>query len=260
MMETGSFEHRFGGIQRLYGKAQTEKIRHAQILIVGIGGVGSWAAEAVARSGVGEITLIDWDDICQTNINRQLAAMTNTVGQAKVDVMKERIELINPHCKVNAMREFFTAENADEILSTPYDYVLDCIDGLSNKCLLISKCRRQKIPLIVSGGAGGKSDPTQVHNKDLSRSFGDTLLSTARKKLRQDFNFPRNLKRYFGVTAVFSSETPVYPDGEGCVSLNKPKDSKLKLDCFSGFGTATFVTGTIGFAMVAHAIRKISEK
>jgi len=259
-MESGSFEHRFGGIQRLYGVGETEVLRNSHVLIVGVGGVGSWAVEALARSGIGRITLLDWDDICLTNVNRQLPAMSNTVGRGKVDIMAERIALINPECQVEALREFFTIDNADEILSTKYDFVLDCIDGLTNKCILINKCRRLKMPLVVSGGCGGRSDPTLIKTDDLSRSFGDSLLAAVRKKLRMEFNFPRNLKRRFGIGCVYTSELPSYPQPDGCVSTEKPKESNLKLDCFSGFGAATFITGTIGFGMAAYTVRKLIEK
>lgn len=259
-MEAGSFSHRFGGIERLYGNAEAEKIRKAHVCVIGIGGVGSWVAEAVARSGIGQITLIDWDDICLTNSNRQIHAMNGTVGKAKVDIMKERIALINPECKVNAIREFFSEDNYEEILETQFDYVFDAIDNLKAKCLLISECKKRKIPIIVSGGAGGRVDPTAIKTADLSRSHGDPLLAQVRRKLRKSFKFTRNLKRKFKVHCVYSAEVPVYPQGDGCVTSQKPQGANIKMDCFSGFGTATFIVGVFGFAMSAHAVKKIAEK
>ncbi len=259
-MEAGSFEHRFGGIERLYGKVEAQKIAKAHVCIVGIGGVGCWIAEAVARCGVGKITLIDWDDICLTNSNRQLHAMNGTVGKAKVDVMKERIQLINPQCEVTAIREFFSAENYEEILQTKFDYVFDAIDNLGAKCLLISECRKRDIPIIISGGAGGRVDPMQIQTADLSRSFGDPLLSKVRGKLRKEYNFPKEEKKKFKVMSVFSPEIPKYPQGDGCVGTTKPEGSNVKMDCFSGFGTASFIVGVFGFAMSAYAIKEITER
>lgn len=259
-MDAGSFEHRFGGIQRLYGNAEADKIREAHFCVIGIGGVGCWIAEAVARCGVGKITLIDWDDICLTNSNRQLHAMNGTVGKAKVDVMKERIALINPNCEVNAIREFFSEENFEDILKTRFDYVFDAIDNLSAKCLIITECRKRNIPVIVSGGAGGRIDPMAIQTADLSKSFGDPLLSKVRAKLRREFNFPRNPKKKFKVPCVFSPETPVYPQGDGCVASSKPQGTNMKMDCFSGFGTASFIVGVYGFAMAAYAVKEIAGK
>lgn len=259
-MEAGSFSHRFGGIERLYGKTETDKIRQAHICVIGIGGVGSWVAEAAARSGIGKITLIDWDDICLTNSNRQIHAMKNTVGKAKVDVMKERISLINPECEVNPIREFFSEDNLEEILKTKFDYVFDAIDNLKAKCLVISECKKRKIPIIVSGGAGGRIDPMAIKTVDLSRSHGDPLLACVRKKLRKDYRFPKNLKRKFRVPCVYSAEVPVYPQEDGCVTNQKPQGTNVKMDCFSGFGTASFIVGVFGFAMSAYAVKEIARK
>ncbi|MCM8534365.1 MAG: tRNA cyclic N6-threonylcarbamoyladenosine(37) synthase TcdA [Lentisphaeraceae bacterium] len=259
-IDAGSFEHRFGGIQRLYGNNEAEILRNAHICIIGIGGVGCWIAESMARCGVGEITLIDWDDVCLSNSNRQLHAMNGTVGKSKVDVMADRIALINPACKVNARREFFNEENHEEILSTKFDYVFDAIDSFSAKCLLISACKERKIPIIVSGGAGGRMDPSQIQIADMSKSHGDPLLAKVRAKLRKDYRFPRNLKKKFKVACAFSPEQPLYPQGDGCVANKKPEGQNLKLDCFSGFGTATFITGTFGFAMAGYAVKEIVGK
>jgi tRNA threonylcarbamoyladenosine dehydratase len=258
-IETGSFAHRFGGIQRLYGVPQADRLRQAHICIIGVGGVGCWTAEAMARCGVGSITLIDWDDICLTNTNRQLQAMNGTVGKSKVEVMAERILLINPACTVTPIREFFTEKNYAELLSTKFDYVFDAIDNVREKCLLINACKERDIPIMVSGGAGGKMDPTLIQTADVSRAVGDTLLAKVRSRLRKEFRFPKNLKRKFKVPCVFSPEAPMYPQGDGCVANTKPQGQNLSLDCFSGFGTATFITGSFGFAMAAHAVKDIIQ-
>jgi tRNA threonylcarbamoyladenosine dehydratase len=186
--------------------------------------------------------------------------MNGTVGKSKVDVMAERIGLINPQCKINAVREFFSEENCERILAENFDYVFDAIDGLRAKCLLIAACKRSNTPIIVSGGAGGRMDPTQIQTGDMSKSFGDPLLSKVRAKLRKEHNFPRDVKKKFKVPCVFSPEQPLYPQIDGCVSNQKPGGQNMKLDCFSGFGTATFITGTFGFAMAAYAIREIANK
>lgn len=257
---TGSFEHRFSGIQRLYGKQEAEILRKAHVCVIGIGGVGCWIAESMARCGVGQITLIDWDDVCLSNSNRQLHAMNGTVGRSKVDVMSDRIALINPECQVSPVREFFTEKNYEEILSTKFDYVFDAIDGLSAKCLLINACKERKIPLIVSGGAGGRMNPSMIEIDDMSKSHGDPLLSKVRSKLRKEYRFPRNLKKKFKVPCAFSPEQPVYPQADGCVANQKPEGNNMKLDCFSGFGTATFITGTFGFLMAGYAIKDMIGK
>ena len=259
--ETGSHQHRFSGIERLYGKDATAKLKKAHVLIVGIGGVGSWAAESLARTGLGHITLLDWDDICFSNTNRQVHAMNGTAGRAKVDVMAERINLINPDCKVDAIRDFYTKENADEILSKPYDYVIDAIDSLSAKCHLISECKKRGLPLFVSGSAGGRSDPSQIAVCDLARAVNDPLLSRVRKKLRQDYSFSRYVKKKFHIECVYTSEFPMAP--EAC-ELEGEADVARSLDCQTGYGTATFITGIFGFRAgeraIAHILKKNQER
>ena len=158
-METSDFESRFGGIARLYGSQGMAKIRQAKILVIGIGGVGSWVAEAMARTGIGHMTLVDLDDVCVTNINRQIHAVNATVGKFKVDVMKERVETINPYCEIDIKQCFFSPKNLENIFDKTYDFVVDACDDFTNKCHLIDYCRKNKIPLVVMGGAGGKTDP-----------------------------------------------------------------------------------------------------
>src|SRR5687767_7281295 len=164
------FEARFGGIQRLYGRAGMERLRAAHVAVIGVGGVGSWAVEALARSGVGRLTLIDADDVCVSNVNRQLPALDGAIGAPKVDVLANRTRAINPELILDARQEFFTSESAETLLATQYSYVFDAIDTLGNKALLIAECRRRNIPIITSGGAGGRRDATAVRIADLTKA------------------------------------------------------------------------------------------
>ena len=188
---------RFGGIERLYGNRGAHIINDAHLCVIGVGGVGSWVAEAFARNGVGKLTLIDLDDLCITNINRQIHALTNTVGQSKVDVMAERIHQINPECDVNCIEDFVTLENLQSLLTNEFDYVVDAIDSVPVKSAIIAHCKRNKLPLITIGGAGGQTDPTKIAIADLSQTFQDPLLAKVRNQLRREYNFSRNVKRKF---------------------------------------------------------------
>src|SRR5580658_1428231 len=184
------FETRFGGIARLYGRAGLSRLHAAHVCVVGIGGVGAWAAEALVRSGVGAITLVDLDEVCVSNINRQLHALTETVGRAKVEVMAERIRAINPDCRVTAEPRFFNEQTAAELLAPKFDYILDAIDSVTNKVLLLAECRKRNVPVVACGGAGGRRDSTQVRTADLAKVSHDRLLAEVRKKLRKEFQFP----------------------------------------------------------------------
>jgi tRNA A37 threonylcarbamoyladenosine dehydratase len=263
---------RFGGISRLYGVHGANILQHSHFCIVGIGGVGSWVAEALARNGIGRITLIDLDDICTTNINRQIHALTGTVGQSKVDVMAERISQINPECQVNIIEDFVTVENLSTLITKDFDYVIDAIDSVDIKTRLIAFCRGSKLPIITIGGAGGQVDPSKIEITDLSKTYQDPLLAKVKNQLRREFNFPRaDLKtagkRKFSIDAVYSTEQLRYPaDGkEGEVCLAKPDTSSgdagaTRLDCHSGFGATTHVTATFAFFAVGRAIDKLLKK
>lgn len=255
------YQLRFGGISRLYGQSGAKIIQDAHICVIGIGGVGSWAAEALARSGIGEITLIDLDDICTTNINRQIHALTNSIGESKVDVMADRIMLINPECKVNSIEDFVTAENLFELMSKGYDYVIDAIDSVKIKTAIIAHCKRNKLPLITIGGAGGQTDPSQIQITDLSQTYQDPLLSKVRNQLRREYNFTRNTKRKFGIDAVFSTEQLMYPDetGEVC-HAKQTQEGTMRLDCSGGFGAATHVTASFAFFAVSKVLSKLIKK
>ncbi len=251
------YSARFGGIARLYGTAGLEKLRAAHVAIVGVGGVGSWTAEALARSGVGKLTLVDLDEVCLTNTNRQIHALEGAVGKAKVGELATRISKINPECEVITHQQFFTEETADSILDGDFSYLVDVIDGLSNKCLLLTECRKRKIPVITCGAAGGKRDGTAVRVTDLNRAKYDKLLFKVRKQLRQKHGFPRTTKK-FGVACVYSAETVMYPQADGTVCEAKAEsEGSMKLDCEGGLGAATQVTGAFGFAAAGFVVGEL---
>ncbi len=248
---------RFGGIGRLYGRTGLQRLLEAHVCVVGIGGVGSWAAEALARSAVGAITLVDLDEICETNLNRQIHAVEGTVGRAKVQVMADRIQSIHPECRIEACQEFFTPATADALLQPPYDHVIDAIDNVSNKCLLITRCRSAGVPIICAGGAGGRRDPTRITIDDLTRAIHDPLLARVRRVLRQDYGYPREPGRKFRVECVYSPEPAVYPQNDGSVCTTR--ETELRQDCESGLGTASFLTGAFGLALAARVVDRITH-
>ncbi len=259
-MTTSDYAERFGGLQRLYGDQGFELLKQLNIAVVGIGGVGSWAAEALARSGVGNIALIDFDEICLTNTNRQVHALTETVGQKKVEVMAERIGQIAPECRCTPIVDFITMENHESLLLKGYDYVIDAIDSIKFKSVMIYYCKRNKIPIITTGGAGGRNDPGMIQVADLSRTYNDALAAKVRSQLRSQYNFTRNTKRSFGVECVFSSQQPVYPKDDGSVSHAKPGIHGISLDCRFGYGAFTPVTASFGMIAAARAINKSLAK
>ena len=253
-----SWRERFAGIDRLYGAGSIERLAASSVAIVGLGGVGSWVAEALARSAVGHLRLIDADDICVSNTNRQLPALEGAYGHPKVDAMAERLRAINPLMRVDAVPAFVTASNLETHLASGVGLVVDACDSFRSKVEMIAWCRRRKLPLVVSGSAGGRTDPTQVRVRDLSRTEHDAMLALVRKKLRAEFGFPRNRDRYFGVPAVYSLENVRYPQADGSVCGLRPESGDaLKLDCGGGLGAATHVTGAFAFAIVAKAIEML---
>ena len=248
---------RFGGIDRLYGAGALERLSRAHVCVVGLGGVGSWAVEALVRSGVGRLTLIDADDLCLSNTNRQLPALQGQYGRGKAEAMAERCLAINPKVVVHPVASFLTPGNLDDLLGPGFDLVLDACDSFRTKVEAIAWCRRRKQPVITVGSAGGRVDPTLVRVRDLSRTEHDAMLALVRKKLRADFNFPRGPKRYFSVPAVYSLENVRYPQADGSVCGLRPKlnpDAALKLDCGAGLGAATHITGTFAFAAAGKAL------
>ncbi len=253
--EKEDYHARFAGIGRLYGQKLYALLPGVHITVIGIGGVGSWTVEALARTGVGKITLIDLDDICMTNTNRQLHTLVETVGQMKVEVMAERIQKINPILKVNPILDFITKDNMSTLIPSDTHVIVDAIDSLQSKAALANFCREQSISLVTIGGAGGKQDPTLVRSGDLSESTQDNLLKRLKKKLRKDYDFPRTDS--MGISCVYSTERAVYPgaDGEVCFKDALEDKSQAKLDCAEGMGTVSFATASFGFAAASEAIK-----
>jgi len=259
---THNTHRRFGGVERLYGKVALSKFKQTHVLVIGIGGVGSWAVEALARNAIGELTLIDMDVVAESNINRQLPAMTSTLGKNKIDVMANRIHEINPDCKVNLVDDFVTQENLAELIANNVDYVIDCIDNSRVKAALIAWCKRRKIKIITLGGAGGQTDPSLIKIADLSKTEHDPLLSKTRKLLRQDYHYTTNVKRRFAVPCVFSSEHLKYISASGEMSQDKPPPSAIEitdLSCAGGIGSSVMVTASFAFIAVSYVLEKISQ-
>lgn len=245
---------RFQGIGRLYGDAAVDRLQQSHVAVIGVGGVGSWTVEALARSGVGRLTLVDLDEICISNTNRQLHTLTHTVGQAKAEVLAERVRAIHPGCEVRSDLAFFTPATAARILDGGFDHLVDAIDSPRNKVALILGCRERSIPIVCAGGAGGRRDPTAVRTADLVHTFGDGLLRRVRKVLRREHGFPAESNSPWGVPCVFSAEPPMFPDGQGGVCARPTSDAPRALTCVNGYGAASFVTGTVGFAAAAQVI------
>lgn len=254
---------RFLGIDRLYGKGSATRLATTSVVVIGVGGVGSWAAEALARSGIGRLTLIDGDEVCVSNVNRQLHALQDTLGRIKVEVLAERLRKINPDLRVQPRAEFLTATKIPALLQERHDLILDACDAFRVKLELIAACRRVRQPLVVVGSAGGRTDPTEVRVRDLSRTEHDKLLSLIRKKLRQDFGFPKRPERYFGVPAVYSLENVRYPQPDGSVCGLRPvvdASAGLRLDCGTGLGAAMHVTAAFASAAVARGIELLLKR
>ncbi|EED7539141.1 tRNA cyclic N6-threonylcarbamoyladenosine(37) synthase TcdA [Salmonella enterica subsp. enterica] len=256
-----AWRQRFGGTARLYGEKALQRFAEAHICVVGIGGVGSWAAEALARTGIGAITLIDMDDVCVTNTNRQIHALRDNVGLAKAEVMAERIRQINPECRVTVIDDFITPDNVAGYMDAGFTYVIDAIDSVRPKAALIAYCRRYKVPLVTTGGAGGQIDPTQIQVADLAKTIQDPLAAKLRERLKHNFGVVKNSKGKLGVDCVFSTEALVYPQADGSVcAMKATAEGPKRMDCASGFGAATMVTATFGFVAVSHVLKKIMAK
>lgn len=251
--------HRFAGVARLYGGPGLESIAQSHVAVIGIGGVGSWVAEALARSGVGEITLMDFDDVCSSNFNRQILATDPAIGKFKIDVMGERILSINKECKLHLMNERFSEETADAFFSTSYDYIVDAFDNGSGKAFLAHHCRKNKKKLIVLGSVGGKKDPSKIKLDDLSRSTEDSLLSSVRRKLRSDYGFPREKNKKFSIPCVYSTEKYVYP-AENCVVTVRPEGQMKQLDCGGGMGAITHLAGAFAFFAASKVVGDLAQR
>lgn len=254
---------RFDRMGRLVGDPGMLRLFKSHVMIIGLGGVGSWAAESIARSGVGTVTVADFDEVCITNANRQLHALQGLVGKKKAEVMAERLRKINPQAKINALPEFYNAENMEKFFSLNPDYIIDAIDNMTAKCHLLAECRRRGIKVITSGGSAGKLDPSRLHLTDLARTFADPLASNVRKILRQTYDFPVN--KWYGIPCVFSDEAPRNP-----IDLTYDKGMGFKCVCPQGqnnlnscdnrnliHGSASFVTGAFGLHLTSWVIRNI---
>jgi len=248
---------RFGGLARVFSSKALEKLNSAHFCIVGVGGVGSWAAEAAARSGIGAISLIDHDDIDTSNTNRQIHTLENTIGASKVEVLRDRIMRINPECNCVAIDDLVTRASMEKFDLAQYDYVIDSIDHVQHKLSLVHYCRRNKIPIVSTGGAGGLTDPSKIEIADLTQTYNDPLLAKLRSNLRHQVGYSRNPKRRFAIDCVFSTEQAIYPAANGNVSFAKPgQEERTTLDCASGIGSFVGVTACFGFSAISHAIRK----
>lgn len=258
---------RFDRAARLFSEPGLHRLMGARVLVVGVGGVGSFAAEALARSAVGTIGLVDFDRVCVTNTNRQLHAMQGTIGKRKVEVMAERLHLIHPTGQVECHPRFYDATSSAELLDGPVDYVIDAIDNLTAKAHLIDACLKRGIPIVSSMGAAARMDPTRIRVADLSETRGDRFAGALRKLLRSVHGLEFDVDRPLGVPAVFSEEpatppsAPSYDEGVGfrCVCPGGKNglhdcDRRARID-----GTASFVTGAFGLAAASVVVRGLIE-
>lgn len=265
-------ERRFGGIARLYGAKGLDHFKKAHVCVIGVGGVGSWVVEALARSAIGKLTLIDLDNVAESNINRQIQATSETLGKAKVTALAERIFQINPYCEVRQVEEFVEPENVDTLIGEQgFDYVIDAIDNVKAKTALIAYCKQHQIAMITIGAAGGQTDPSKIEIRDLSRTEQEPLLALVRKRLRQNHGFPRGTKNKFGIDAVFSMEALSEPNDTNVacqlpaseLSTGKTNTETQPgitgLNC-AGYGSSIVVTASFGLAAAAHVLRKLSKK
>ncbi|MGZ6447436.1 MAG: tRNA threonylcarbamoyladenosine dehydratase [Pseudobdellovibrionaceae bacterium] len=254
---------RFDRMGRLIGDEGMLKLFKSHVMVIGVGGVGSWAAESLARSGVGKITLVDFDEVCITNANRQLHAIQGMVGKKKAEVMGERLRKINPQMLVEVVPAFYNAENSEMILSRKPDYIVDAIDNLTAKAHLLDTCRQQNFKVITSAGAAARLDPMQIKRADLADTHGDPMAQQLRKILRQKYNWPA--KGPFGLQCVFSDEEPIQPielhydHGEGfkCVC---PQNQNNLHSCEHRnviWGTASFVTGAFGLNIASWIVCEV---
>ncbi len=253
-----SYQQRFAGLARLYGDVGLERLKRAHVCVIGLGGVGSWTAETLARSGVNQITLIDLDDIAISNINRQSHALDSTLGDGKIETVSDRLKDINPELQTYLIEDFITSENVQEYIDSRFSVVIDAIDDVKAKAALIAHCKRNKIKIICIGGAGGQRDPLQISRSDLAKTRQDPLLAKVRSHLRRFYNFSQNPKRNFGVESIYSSEQLLYPTSDGSVSYQKQSSGGASaMDCSTGFGAFMGVTACFGMIAASRAIEHI---
>ena len=259
------FERRFGGVRRLYGAAALERFRQAHVCVIGMGGVGSWAVEALARSAVGRLTLVDLDNIAESNVNRQLHALEGSFGMAKVTAMAARVRAINPLAEVREIEDFITPDNLDTLLGRQYDVVLDAIDDARAKVALAAWCRQHRIPLVMAGGAGGRVDPARIRVADLVEVHGDRLLAKVRNQLRRDHGFPKGLDgnkpgrkkklQKFGIACIYSDEPLQQPE----TACSADAETITGLNC-AGYGSSVAVTASCGMMAAAEVFKALLAK
>jgi tRNA A37 threonylcarbamoyladenosine dehydratase len=237
-------ERRLGGVARLYGDVAYAIFQQSHVVVIGLGGVGSWAAEALARSAIGEITLIDYDHVSMSNTNRQLHALDGEFGKSKIEVMAKRLSLINPELKINCIDDFLKPENFQEYLPQGAA-ILDAMDDVASKLALASWVHQNKVPYVMSGGAGGKLDPSKIEVVDLARTTHDSMLAKIRSSLRQQYGFEKDPKRKMNLRVVYSSEPREGVAGGG-------------LSC-AGFGSTVTVTATFGFIAAAEILQQLID-
>ncbi|OIQ18437.1 MAG: hypothetical protein BM556_09260 [Bacteriovorax sp. MedPE-SWde] len=240
------YETRFAGVGSLLGNESLERLKNAHFLVIGLGGVGTWAVESLVRSGLGKLTLVDLDDICVSNTNRQLHAHEGNYGKMKAEALAERVKLINPECEVEIILSYFNKKNADEILSKKYSMVVDGIDSIDEKTILLNLCYRKGLKVVTAGAAGGKTDPTKITVAEITKTKQDKLIKAIKKKLRREFNYPLGNGKA-KVKCVYSFEPS--KKIKTCDVTNS-----TKLDCSGGLGTSTYMTGTFGFLLSYIAI------
>lgn len=254
------YERRFQGTRTLYGAAAVDTFAAAHVYVIGIGGVGSWAAEALARTAVGTITLIDLDVLVASNVNRQLPALDSTFGQSKIAAMAARIREINPKVTLHLVDDFLTTENVTALLPSRDQakaatvqgqpiVVLDCVDDMDAKLAIVLHCRFNKLKLVCAGGAGGKIDPSQIRVSDLKDSYQDPLLAKLRNKLRHEKGINRALKEKFGIKCVYSIEPPRVD--KSCQAGG--------LQC-GGYGSAVVITSVVAMMMVSEALQLLIKQ
>lgn len=253
-----SYQQRFGGLIRLYGTQTCYKLLHSHILIIGIGGVGSWLAEALVRSGVGTISLMDLDDICVTNTNRQCHTTRLTVGLPKTTIMAQRLKDINPEVTAHCIDDFIDKSNIAEHIHPKFSLVIDAIDNAIDKTEVIAYCKKNQQLIITIGSSGGKKDPSKIAYEDLAKTTGDPMFLKIRNNLRRKHGFSRDTKQLFGIEAIYSAEPMIYPDNKGETSSSKDFiQPGEKLDCGSGYGASTMMTASFGLLAASRAIETI---
>ncbi|WP_434353703.1 tRNA threonylcarbamoyladenosine dehydratase [Psychrobacter sp. HD31] len=264
--EDDQYQRRFAGTGRLYGTKSFTQFENAHVYVIGVGGVGTWAAEGLARTGVGEITLIDMDVLVASNANRQLPALDDNFGVAKIDAMAKRMRQTNPRLRLNLVDDFLTENNVKDLLPTREQnkqanangqniVILDCTDDMAAKIAIALHCRFNKLKLICAGGAGGKTDPTQITVSDLKDTFQDPLLARLRSKLRHEKGINTQMKEKFGIRCIYSTQPPIVQ--KACSTSAENEATQGGLHC-GGYGSAVAVTSVVGMIMVSETLKMIT--